>query len=580
MDTLEQFNLHYYLQYGLSILSRRRWLFFWSFLSVLCLATVASFFIPKVYKTSTTILIERDSVINPLTRGLATTSEMQERLRTIRQGILSRPLIEKVIRKLDLDKEVRTPEELDALIRKIQNQLDINIRGSDLFIVTYTGSDPVMVKQLIDTLTALYIEENISAKRSDTYQAFDFINEQLQIYKKKLEESEKTLREFKEANLKDLQYRTSVTSVTQSAEGGSKEVQVSSGPIVGGLLGGGAQNANLAKLEQYQNSLNEVEMSLKPLYSKLESLKKQLATEDPVIIIPSTSASPALSDPAQIRLKELENELATLLTKYKDQHPDVIRVRSEIEEVKKQVRNTRPDKSPTINWNAAQFNPVYQNLSQEISKTELEISTLERRRDDLKKKIEEYNVKVKTIPTIEQEYIRLTRDYKVNEDIYQMLLRRLEEARISKELEVKEKGTTFKIIEPAIVPLKPSSPSQLLVIFMGLVGGLGAGLGAIVLAEVTYRPFNDQKEAESYLGVPVLATIPRILIDEDIRWRKRSYQIMAMLCSLYILLTGTAIAWQTFYKNSSYREAIQRNYQNLPGFIQDALEPFRKIPSK
>ncbi|HWP45696.1 MAG TPA: GNVR domain-containing protein [Candidatus Limnocylindrales bacterium] len=579
MDKLEQFNLQYYLQYGLSILSRRRWLFFWSFLSVLCLATGVSFFIPEAYQTSMTILIERDSIINPLTRGLATTSEMQERLRTIRQGILSRPIIEKVIKKLDLDKEVHTPEELDALIKKIQKHLDINIRGSDLFTVSYTGSDPVMVKQLIDTLTTLYIEENISAKRSDTYQAFDFINEQLQIYKKKLEESEKTLREFKEANLKDLQYRTSVTSVTQS-EGGSKEVQVNSGPVVGGLLGGGAQNANLAKLEQYQNSLNEVEMSLKPLYTKLETLKKQLAMEDPVIITPSTSASPAISDPAQIRLKELENELATLLTKYKDQHPDVIRVRSEIEEVKKQVRNTRPDKSPTINWSTAQFNPVYQNLSQEISKTELEINTLERRRDDLQKKIEEYNVKVKTIPTIEQEYIRLTRDYKVNEDIYQMLLRRLEEARISKELEVKEKGTTFKIIEPAVVPLKPSSPSQLLVILMGLIGGLGTGLGAIVLTEVTYRPFNDQKEAESYLGVPVLATIPRILTDEDIRWKKRSYRIMAMLCSLYILLTGTAIAWQTFYKNSSYREAIQKNYQNLPGFIQDALEPLRKISSK
>jgi uncharacterized protein involved in exopolysaccharide biosynthesis len=577
MDKLEQFNLQYYLLYGLSILSRRRWLFFWSFISILCLATVASFFIPKVYQTSTTILIERDSIINPLTRGLATTSEMQERLRTIRQGILSRPIIEKVIKKLDLDKEVQTPEEMDALIRKIQKQLDINIRGSDLFIISYSGSDPVQVKQLVETLTNMYIEENISAKRSDTYQAFDFINEQLQIYKKKLEESEKTLREFKEANLKDLQYRTSVTSVTQS-EGGSKEVQVSSGPVVGGLLGGGAQNANLAKLEQYQNSLNEVEMSLKPLYTKLENLKKQLATEDPVIIIPSTSASPATSDPAQIRLKELENELASLLTKYKDQHPDVIRVRAEIEEVKKQVRKS--DKSPTINWNAAQFNPVYQNLSQEISKTEFEINTLERRRDDLQKKIEEYNVKVKTIPTIEQEYIRLTRDYKVNEDIYQMLLRRLEEARISKELEVKEKGTTFKIIEPAIVPLKPSSPSQLLVILMGLVGGLGVGLGAVALVEITYRPFNDQKEAESYLEVPVLATIPRILTDEDIRWRRRSYRIMAMVCSLYLLLTGTAIVWQTFHKNPSYREAIQKNYGNLPGFVKEALEPLRNTSTK
>lgn len=140
---------------------------------------VASFVLPKVYWSSTTIFLERDQVINPLTKGLRVASKMEERLRTLRQGILSRPLIEKVIKKLDLDLNVRTPVEFEDLIKEIQKNLTVTVKGNDLFSVSYEGHDPAQVRDLISTLTSLYIEENLNAKRSEAYLAFDFINEQL-----------------------------------------------------------------------------------------------------------------------------------------------------------------------------------------------------------------------------------------------------------------------------------------------------------------------------------------------------------------------------------------------------------------
>ncbi|HWP47817.1 MAG TPA: GNVR domain-containing protein [Candidatus Limnocylindrales bacterium] len=547
MEKFLQFNLQYYRQ----VLSRRTWFFFLPFFFVLCGATVASFILPEVYRSSTTILIERDQVINPLTKGLGVASEMEERLRTLRQGILSRPLIEKVIKKLGLDLSVQNPVEFEDLIKEIQKNLTVTVKGNDLFSVSYEGQNPVQVRDLVSTLTGLYIEENLNAKRSEAYAAFDFINEQLQIYKKKLEDSEKTLREFKEANLKDLRYKIP----TVLKDGGTGEVQA--GSPVGELLGAGAQNSHMAKLEQYQNALTEVEIALKEANLKMSLLKNQLEKEPP-----TTNNKTILANPVETKLKELESQLAGLRTQYTDQHPDVIQTKNEIEMLKKQLASSKPIviKNPE---GSSMVNPVYENLRKELTAVEIQIKSLEKRRDQLQSKIEEAELKVKSIPKLEQEFIRLTRDYNVNENIYQMLLRRLEEARISRELEVKDKGTTFTVIEPPVLPLRPVKPNKLWILLMGFLGGIGVGLGTVFLVEYKYQPFDDQKEIELYLGMPVLVEIPNIRTEEDIKRRKRSTRLIASLCGLYLLITGGILTWQALKENPSYFQVLVNKFQDI-----------------
>lgn len=557
MNSLGQFNVQYYLQYGFAILSRRRWLVFLSFFLVLSGATAVSYTLPDIYKSSITILIETGQVINPLTKGLGVSSEMEERLRTVPQGITNRSLIEKVIKKINLDINVKTPEEFEGLIQAVRRNLIVTRPAKSLFTITYHGKDPVKVKEVVSTVVDMYIEENLSVKRSEANEAFDFINEQLQLYKKKLEESEKTLREFKEANLKDLQYTRGGFIVQQEGE-----VTQIGGPVVGGLLGGSSQNANLARLEAYQASLANVNQKLKDAYEKLAQLKTQLEIEEPMIV--TFSAESILVDPTTTTLGKLEDQLATLLTRYTEQHPDVIRLKNQIEDLKKRlVSSESSTKAHTEVPQAAQLNPVYQHLTQEITNTEGEIASLERQRSDLQKKIEEYGVKVKAIPFLEQEHIRLTRDYDVNAEIYQTLLQRLETARVTRELEVKEKGSTFKIVEPAKLPLKPEAPNRLLIILMGLIGGLGTGVGLAGLVEFSKQPFNSQKEVETYLGMPVLITIPKIFTDEDRKRRKRSNQLMIALCGLYLLVTGGVAIWHTLQTNPAYFQSFIEKFQNL-----------------
>jgi uncharacterized protein involved in exopolysaccharide biosynthesis len=435
--------------------------------------------------------------------------------------------------------------------------------------VSYKGKDPVRVKEIVENLTNLFIEENLTAKRSEAYEAYDFLNDQLQTYKKKLEESEKALREFKEANLKDLQYK--ISSI--QPDGLPKEGQPG-GPMVGGVLGAGAQNANMIKLEQAQGELADLETSIRAANLKLELLRKQLAVEEPVVI----TASETTTNPIGIKLNELEGQLTALLRRYTEQHPDVIRLKREIENIKKQL-NVESGGN-TGGWGTGQVNPVYQHLTEEIGNVEFEVQALEKRRGELQKKVNEYAIKVKTIPTVEQEYIRLTRDNRVNDELYQMLLRRLEEARISRELEVKEKRGTFKIIEPAIVPLQPSTPGKSIVILIGLLGGIGFGLGVVGLMEIIYRPFIDQNEVEAYLGVPSLGVIPKIFIEEDTKRRKRSNRLMVALCGLYVLLTGAAVVTQNLYQNPAYVQGLMQKYQNLPGFMKEMAGSLKKTSFK
>lgn len=218
------------------------------------------------------------------------------------------------------------------------------------------------------------------------------------MYKEKLEDSERTLREFKEANLKDLRYKIP----TVLKDSGTGEVQA--GSPVGELLGAGAQNSHMAKLEQYQNALTKVEIALKEANLKMSLLKNQLEKEPPTI-----GSKTIIANPIETRLRELEAQLTSMRTQYTEQHPHVVQTKNEIETLKKQLAGSKPIvvKNPESSSTA---NPVYENLRKELTAVEIQIKLLEKRRDQLQSKIEEADLKVKSIPKLEQEFILLTID--------------------------------------------------------------------------------------------------------------------------------------------------------------------------
>jgi polysaccharide chain length determinant protein (PEP-CTERM system associated) len=178
------------------VIKGRKYIFILVSLVVMSVIVWGSFFLPKKYQAISTVFIERNMITN-LVRGMVVTPSVENRLRVLRYTMNSREMLLKVIRALDLDAKITNQEDMESVITDFQENTDINIRGSDLFRVSYTGKEPKLVRDYINTLISIYIEENTSAKREETYSANKFLTEQIGHYKGKLNESEEILSKFR-----------------------------------------------------------------------------------------------------------------------------------------------------------------------------------------------------------------------------------------------------------------------------------------------------------------------------------------------------------------------------------------------
>ncbi|MCM8774290.1 MAG: Wzz/FepE/Etk N-terminal domain-containing protein [Candidatus Omnitrophica bacterium] len=194
VDKKKVFNLNYYL----TIILRRKWFFIIPLLVVYIASLFSLLFLPKIYEARAIILVEEKSIVNPLLKDLAVTTTVAARLNTLKTEILSWPRLFQLVERLGLSKGIDNPIMLERLIAKLRDDIILKMHSNEVISIVYRGEDPKKTQDLVNTLCDIIINRNISSQMVDTKSAVDFITDQLNIYKNKLEESEKQLREFKE----------------------------------------------------------------------------------------------------------------------------------------------------------------------------------------------------------------------------------------------------------------------------------------------------------------------------------------------------------------------------------------------
>ncbi|MDX9715179.1 MAG: GNVR domain-containing protein [Dissulfurispiraceae bacterium] len=500
----------------LMMIKKHRYLSLVVFLIVMSGFSWAGYFLPNKYEASSTVFVQRSSVIDPLIKGVGIAGSLDDRLRNLRDRLVSRNIIERVIKKLDLDIYARTPERYEMLIEDMRKALSITIktpRGkevADLFTISFTGDNPRRARDIVNTLISEYIEENMGFRRSDAYGAFEFIQTQLNDYKTKLEESDRAIRQFREKNPRMIPQNEAAVA---------------------------------ARVESFQSAKIEGEIRLRELQRRKENLQKQLSGEKELTVAVVTKEGTP-----QSRLNYLESQLVIMISKYTERHPEMIRIRGEIEELKKQIESQKNEPDRTSSETSA-LNPIYQQLREDLAKTDAEIESLKARIQELSKQQASAQNILSSMPREQEEWVKLMRDRMVTQRIYDDLVQKLESARISKNLETTDKGDSFKIVDPAITPNIPVSPDKVKLIVMGLLLGLAAAVGAAIGIESINPSFRDEESITEMLNLPVLGSIKHIEVFDakTAALRKRDKKIFAA-AGAYTMIIVLLLVKEALYK--------------------------------
>lgn len=467
------------------------------------LSGVASFYLPSIYEARTIFLMEREGVSNPLTNESTISTRLRDKLQTINEVVHSRQFLLRVIDKLNLDAGLTSNAKVEKLINTMRLRTDVRSRKGnyDIFEITYNDQEPQRAKAVNETMANMFIEDNLEVVRRQQNASLSFIEAQLQEYKQRLENSELKLRKFKEANLGEMPSQ---------------------------------ENTALVGIERYQVEIEKVRLELRESQLEEVALREQLSGEKPMVVSISTLNGSTLEG--------LEFKLASLLARYTEKHPEVIQTMREIERLKNQPK--QPVEEPNNGSESAisTLNPTYQKLREGLMEATRKIATLKDREKHYEKKIKSYNQKVLAVPAKEQELARLKRDYNVNNEVYQLLLKRQAEAQITRDLDIAQRGERFTILEPATVPLFPVKPNRPKILVFSLVLSCMLGAGVLLLKDSLDDSLKSTDEVKAFLQVPVLAIIPDLGSAKKLRRRRFWRWLIISIGTAALLVLGVYIA--------------------------------------
>jgi polysaccharide chain length determinant protein (PEP-CTERM system associated) len=477
--------------------NRRKWLGIVVFLLPFTAATAVIMALPDLYQSTALVMIERQQVPEAFVRATVT-SELEIRLHTISQEILSRSRLESLISRMGLYSDLRGKAE--EAVDRMRRDIRLELRGADAnrgntttsFALSYRGRDPQTVATVTNTLASFYIEENLKARERQATGTAEFLKVQLNDAKRRLDEQEARMGELQRRYLGEL---------PQQLQG------------------------NLATLESLNTQLRINSDNQTRLAERRDQIAGQLA---------QAKLNRGGPEPDEVRLARLQQELVTLRIKYTDLWPDIIRIKDEIERLQKDMAAPKPKPKPV----AGPPTPEVARLQDALGSVETELRLAKQDQTRLKQGISNYQARLDTAPKREQEYLDATRDYQGTKELYQTLSRKYDDALLAESMEQRQKGEQFRILDSALPSGTPAAPRRSRLLIASLALSLVLGAGAMVLAELLDTSFHSSRDLRAYTTVPILVNIPRIVTGADLRRRRWRFRLAAVGVLVALVVVG------------------------------------------
>ncbi len=451
---------------------------------------------PQTYTSSATIIVEEKNIIQPLMLGAAVPTEIGDRAKIAREVIYSRKVMNKIIEEGDFLEENAPEAERDAVIARLKKQTTISNLGTNLIKIDYKDTDPERAAKIARKYADLFIAESLGTKIHESQSAFNFIDAQVKEYQAKLQAADAKIKQFRAA----------------------------------GLEAPAARDPN-HRGESLQARLDQTRMDLQEAQTKRDSLEKQLAKE----MAAAEKYTPERE--YRERLAAAQSQLAALRLNYQDTYPDVVRLKKEVEDLQRLIATEQKAHPGQAEMHEGSTTQLRQQLKEEISHADTLIDTLTARLAETERsiKVEEENAKRTGGTTLAE----LMRNYEVNQNILDDLLKRRENARVSMNLDREKQGFSLRVSDDADITVQPSGPTFAQFALGGLV------LGLIVPFALLYgrNQFDSRIRAKSVitekLNLPVIAVLPHLSTPGEAVSASRSLQWIGILilCSIFIVIS-------------------------------------------
>jgi len=508
-----------HLDVALDVWGRRKWIALLAFAGVAGVTVAVAQALPNLYRSTATVLIERQQVSEAFVRP-SVTAELDTRLQTIREDVMSRTRLADLIRRFDLYPELRAKVPIEALVARMRREIDLEIKGVESqmsgrmatisFTISFSGRDPATVAAVANELAAMYVQANTAIREGQAVRTADFLKAQLADARRELDAQDRRASEFRLSHIGELPQQV---------------------------------DTNLASIERLNTQLRLNGENQIRLMDRRERLEKERATAGTV--------APPPPSPDDERVVRLQQQLDDLRRKYTDDYPDVIRLRADLDRAQQTARRAEPARPAPAALDSGR------QIGDALGDVDAELRALKTEERSLRDTIAAYERRVENVPKRQQEMQEVSRDYATVKERYETLLKRYEEAQLAESLEQGRQVEQFRILDPALPAHDPAAPNRVRLLGLGLLLAIGLAVGVVIGAEKIDTSFHTIDELRAFAAVPTLAVVP--LLASSARARARRRFALAAVSAIVGLSLAVAGARYVAHGNEQLVRLMERS---------------------
>jgi polysaccharide chain length determinant protein (PEP-CTERM system associated) len=464
---------------------RRKWLILVVTLGVLVVSVVVSSILPPRYESQTLVLIEQQKVPEDYVKPVLD-EDLGARLASMKEQILSRSRIEPIITKFNLFSS--NGSSMDERVERTRKAIKITQIHSEQarssgsmpgFFISFDAQDARTAQQVCGEITSLFVSENLHAREQSAEGTSDFLKQQLEDAKRKLDEQDAKLAAFQEKYL-------------------------------GRLPGQEASNSNslqalTTQLDASTQSLNRMQQSETFIQAMISQQSQQLQSAEPIATI--------TADERKKELKSLKEQKAALDAIYTPDHPDVVAMNRRIADLEAQMAKPAADPTPAPDATGATMRPdppQLQQLKAQLSSVEASIASARKAQGGIEAQIRNYESRIEASPQVEEEYKQITRDHDTALGFYDSLLQKMNMSSMATALEQRQQGEQFIVMDAPNLPDAPTFPNRYIFAGGGFAGGLFLGLLLAAILEYRDVTLRNERDIWAFTKLPTLAVVSHI----------------------------------------------------------------------